>query len=500
MSDVRDYVEAHWAGIRRWLAVTVALTLASGVGAYAFLSGRRSYTAEVTLEFVNEAAKDGYASDGSKIDPETGIVAADVLSDAVNRSGVRTTPERVAASLSVEPVVPDDEQDRIDAALKAGDTDYRYVPTRYRVTLTWPDEDAARLMQAVTSSYMEHHADEHVIREALPADPAEVSDGSDDYIPRADALSASEQSIEGYLMSMKEKYGDFRSPTTGYAWEDLYDRVVFVRDVRLARAYSDIMSNRVSRDPEALVRTLRARNAESEADTEDIQDDLDEVVSLIKSYSEKNRADEDSRSSDDSDTRTENGGGASVIEEGGNGTVVGDDGDSNGIDSNRDDVSDWVYKNDARPTTTYDGMIKSYMSERDQIGQNASSVEWNDVIIAAFDGAEATTDEEVTGRVEGELGAIEGDLCDIYGTLVAMRRQQDLVLAGRNLVQLTTPVSVASVDVRLYVAIAMAAAAVLCLFGYPLTHELRKHVSAFIAEEAREDGMPGLGTQKHTDS
>lgn len=82
-------------------------------GGHGPVAEKQTYKASVNLKFINSAAADGYAYDGSKTEDDIEEVKnTDILTEGIQHVGMedKITADEVAPLIEIEPVIPDDEQ------------------------------------------------------------------------------------------------------------------------------------------------------------------------------------------------------------------------------------------------------------------------------------------------------------------------------------------------------------------------------------------------------
>ena len=118
-----EIMKRHKRRICIWLATALLLSAVSALVAMVLLQKKQTYKASVNLKFINSAAADGYAYDGSKTEDDIEEVKnTGILTEGIQHVGMedKITADEVAPLIEIEPVIPDDEQKKIDSALDNG--------------------------------------------------------------------------------------------------------------------------------------------------------------------------------------------------------------------------------------------------------------------------------------------------------------------------------------------------------------------------------------------
>lgn len=443
--------------IQKLLITALSLSVFAGAGVYKMMSKKQTYTASVNIRWSNAGSEDGRANDGTLIkDDIEEIRNADVLNEAITDADMDgdITPNKIAGAMKIEAVIPQEEQDKIDSALKNG-KEYEYNPTEYKVTVTTPLPQTGRLLNSVARSFITSYVNNHVAKDAFPSDPSTVLDDSYDYIEAADFLRDNIGSMISFLQDKNTTSPDFRSYQTGYSFNDLYAKYEFIYDSSLPKLYADILTNKASKDPTLLVQKLQQKNTQNASVSSDTSTDLKNLEDLIKSYSEKNKA---------------------------NGSVQnGDSGDS--IDSNHTNIMDDVHQNDTQPKTAYDELFATYNSENDAISSNEIDSSYNDYLISVFDGAKAVSDSSVAGAISNEITDITTTLSDLYQSASKVRNESAEILANGNISQVNTPAASQNIKVKAYALLAMVTAFLAICAGVPILYALKKNAELYFMAE-----------------
>lgn len=416
---------------------------------YVYFSHTRTYTASVSFRFLNSNAKDGYANDGTPLNFEE-IRGAEILGKALEKYGPTEsglTADELAASLTVEEVIPKEEQDKIDSALKNG-KEYEYNPVEFKATLTTGEVETARLLQCIADSYYEYYEENHVVKFKLtPVADIEAYD----YIEIADELRTVMLSDKDFLTTANASDPDFRCSMNGYLFSDIMAEYDYLYNNDLPRLYAMILSGHAAKNPSLLLDKLNKRVIQNDYASRDTKASTDIVETLILSYSEKNKAQE-----------------------------IGTGDYSNLIDENHQNIMDYVYENDTSPTATYDNLFKRYYSELDIVSVNNVDNEYYKYLISVFENAVPLSEGTKRDAIESQIAYIYEKALRLHELSVEAKEEYDAVLAAKVLKQLNTPYAVASGHVKLYTALAFVAVNMMVMIAAPILMIFKKRLEDYI--------------------
>ena len=430
-------------------AISFGLSAVVSGGVYLFLSRSKTYTASVNFRFTNKSAEDGYAFDGTQLDFYE-IKGAEILDNAIQKFDGDITVDELSAGLSVETVIPKEEQDKIDSALKNG-KEYEYHPIEFKATLTTDNPETAWIMTCIADSYYEYYGKTHVTKQRLFALPN--LDGYD-YLEKADLLRTAMLNAQNFLTEANSSYPDLRSSVNGYLYSDILAEYEFLYKNDLSELYEKIFSHKASKNPELLVQNYEKKIVANDIKSADTEVALNQAQSLIVSYSEKNKA-------------------SGLVEDG-----YGD----RPIDENHLNIIEDVYENETNPTATYDALFKTFNSNMDTIAFNNIDNDYYKYVISTFDEATVLTDQATIVDLEKEIDRIDRKVRELYKLTQELKRENDSISASSVLKQLNTPYAESSARVKLYTAIAFVAVNIMVLIVVPLLWALKNNIEKYIRE------------------
>lgn len=438
--------------LTRLFVLITSISILVGAGTYILMGKKQTYTASTNIKFINDAASDGYAYDGSKIeDCIKDITGAEVLDKAIQDVGVKITANSLAKQISVDEVIPDDEQKKIDSALDNG-KEYEYNSVEYKISINTDMPEAGKILNAVASEFIVYYSENHISSDSFPSDVSTIISDSNDYIEIADILRTNVESMESFLDAKNESYGDYHNSVNGYSFGDLKSKYEYVYDVQLAKLYALILENKATKNPELLLSNLKQNNETLSSRTDTTSSDLESVETLIKSYSEKNKA---------------------------NGSVQnGTTGDN--YDENHTNIIQEVYENESNPKSTYDELFSKYLSESDSVSSNKIDTSYNDYLIEVFKDADVLADNAVKTELENLIDEITDSLKELHGYATELRNEHAEIESVGVISQLNTPISQKTINVKLYALLAMMACWIGLAVAIPVCWIFKKNIEAFL--------------------
>ena len=438
--------------LTRLFVLITSISILVGAGTYILMGKKQTYTASTNIKFINDAASDGYAYDGSKIeDCIKDITGAEVLDKAIQDVGVKITANSLAKQISVDEVIPDDEQKKIDSALDNG-KEYEYNPVEYKISINTDMPEAGKILNAVASEFIVYYSENHISSDSFPSDVSTIISDSNDYIEIADILRTNVESMESFLDAKNESYGDYHNSINGYSFGDLKSKYEYVYDVQLAKLYALILENKATKNPELLLSNLKQNNETLSSRIDTTNSDLESVETLIKSYSEKNKA---------------------------NGSVQnGTTGDN--YDENHTNIIQEVYENESNPKSTYDELFSKYLSESDSISSNGVDTSYNNYLIKVFKDADVLTDNTVKTKLENLIDEITDSLKELHGYATELRNEHAEIESVGVISQLNTPISQKTINVKLYALLAMMACWIGLAVAIPVCWIFKKNIEIFL--------------------
>lgn len=407
----------------------VGASIAASIIFSFYLKSIQEYTASVTIEYKNTDAKYGYTPDGSMIDPSE-IYSANIISAVIEDMGLDMTIDQIRTRCEVNAIIPEDEQAKKEAAYKNNE-EYFYFPTRYEVTYTvdskYNKTFAINTLNSIIDNYFAYYSEEYVNKRNLPANPAALIDTSYDYIENADIINNTTNDMLGYLEVMTTEYPDYRSSTTGYAMDDLYELYKTISHTDIPALYAFIIDNQATKNGESLLQDYSQLINRNKIRITDIDSNLSEITNLIEAYSTKNSADRNYQLETD----------------------------DNEIDKNRKNVINYVYENDANPSPTYDNIISRFIENKDSCNSMEIENEFTDYLLNVFAGASDMENNEVIEEITKTTESIVKELDGLYMYVLESVKELNQYLGTTNIYSINTAYVYEKLNIKLYVMLVM---------------------------------------------
>lgn len=468
------------ATMKKYKLWIIGLSLLAGIACFFVLNRQQSYTATAILEYTNKEASQGLAPDGSTIDP-TEIYSAEVMKQVFARMDLNFESynlDKFRSKVVVKEVMTDEETAVQEALNEKGET-MTTVPTKYSVSITLDNSDAAdpktfvrQLMENMLDVYLCVYGEEHVNGSIQVNDIVKLEESDFDYI---EAVEAIDENVSGTISSLTNSisYGDgFRSATVGYSLSDLYREFCLIEDNDIPNLYAYILNNKITKNADVLIAKYQQRiegyNIDNEASLRQIQD----IKEIIATYIEMMRI------SGNTDITYEY-----ILDE------VYDRYYQNQVKLDENGDATWM---DPDATIEYEVLLENYIDDRTSYEHTLIEIAYCEYIIETYGGtvdnasaADAPVESELpTEAVAGELLDTETDVAgepldpeigvtgdaagaqeqinelmekldDLYAKLAIVKSEYNEYSGAANVGLITNIVVVANVQVMLYTLILM---------------------------------------------
>lgn len=236
--------------LKKWWFVIMLVTAVGCLGVYEFISSRQSYTATAVIQYAGPNASEGLNADGTRIDPSE-ITSASVINKTIQDLGLTASTESIRPRISVQEVIPEDEETKKETALSNGD-EYEYYPTTYAVSFTVDSKDATdyarNVLDSVLTNYFQYYSETHVDADIFPNNASNVSVANYEYIDCVEILRNNANESAAFLRKKaEEKYG-FYSVKSGYSFSDLVSEYEYLTQNALNDLYAYVINNKLVRD------------------------------------------------------------------------------------------------------------------------------------------------------------------------------------------------------------------------------------------------------------
>lgn len=361
--------------IRKYRVWIVLTSILMGLVFYAYFARKQSYTAQAIIQYTNpEASTAGTAPDGTPIDTSE-IYSTEVMTKVFEKLGLsynENNMDQIRANITVEPILSEEEAAVQTALNEQGEMPAQQTTT-YLVSYTAKSKDvedaqqfASDILSAMLKAYTEVYAENHVSKSISPNAIAGLYNENYDYIEMVELLENSIGNTMGQLSYRSDL--NFRSAQTGYSFADLSRELALLQKIGISNAYAYVLSNRVTKDQDALLAKYENRIQNKTLSNEASGSKADGISDIIASYVTMMR-----RSGNTGFTFEY------ILEE------VND----NYYQDLSSDPGGLAYKN-VDVTTEYDRLMTDYVNQRTDFEETLIDIAYNNYILDVFSGV---TDE-----------------------------------------------------------------------------------------------------------
>ena len=421
--------------IRNWWWMIAVLSAISGVLFYSFISSRQTYRAQTMIEYTNDQAENGLYPSGDEINVQE-IRSSSVISNALNSLGMSASVDSVRGRVSIAENLTD-EQKAIQEVKWANGESYTLFPTQYIISYTTTAQesstDARRVLEAIVDSYVQLYSEKYVSISKVPNSVESLKNLNYDYIEWAEVIDDFIKQDRDYLQRMKNMRTEYRSSTTGYSFQDLYNEYNLIYTVYLPSLYSMILNYHVTNDKDLLTARYQYRINQNNLNIKNYTEALTLVMEMINSYTVKNHDTMDYHWRGDAGTDSSN-----ANEAIGNRYVLGQ-------------VYDFEGRANYKPQEiTYDSVMRRYINLRSDTSIKEIDNDYCNYVLSAFQGSYTKPTDSQIQEVEDLISLIEGKLKILDELLTATAAEHSEVETIRNVrVRSTVNVS-AMTNIKLY--------------------------------------------------
>ena len=275
--------------LKKWWFVIMLVTAVGCLGVYEFISSRQSYTATAVIQYAGPNASEGLNADGTRIDPSE-ITSASVINKTIQDLGLTASTESIRPRISVQEVIPEDEETKKETALSNGD-EYEYYPTTYAVSFTVDSKDATdyarNVLDSVLTNYFQYYSETHVDADIFPNNASNVSVANYEYIDCVEILRNTANESASFLQKKAdEKYG-FYSVKSGYSFSDLVSEYEYLTKNALNDLYAYVIDHKLVRDHTLLVNTKKNAILRYQLQIDSLNNNISEAKDIIDQFGDK---------------------------------------------------------------------------------------------------------------------------------------------------------------------------------------------------------------------
>lgn len=412
----------------RYLIVLVTLMGCAMI--FWYIDKNQVYTAEAVIKYTSTDAENGKTPTGTNLDPKE-IYSAAVITDVISDLGLSANVDSIRSACKVEPVIPEEEQQRKAAVLDSGEK-YEYNPTTFKVSFTANSKRSKgyvrNVLDAILRNYFIFYNEKYIDTSVVPNNNLNISTDNYDYISCVEMLDSSTSEISNYLNRKMGYYPNRRSSRTGYSFEDLYARYQLISEINIPKYYARIFGGKLTKDKEALVKLYQNRRDVYGLRVENLNDHIDKEREIVDQYGDKVTKSESS--------------------------VAGAVGDN--TDAIIENV-EWHNGRDFFNTeTTYDDLIDKYVGLRSERSVCTIDGEYCNYVLSVFnsDGVANDTDSDEVKSLVADLDKTLDELNSLYSIVVETSEELNEYSGAQNIATMASTYATEAIDTRLYIIMA----------------------------------------------
>lgn len=351
----------------------------------------QTYTAEIVIKYKDACVSKGLTLDGSAFDSNE-IVAPKVVSGANKNLPYKITEDDIRANTKIIPVVPDSKTKLRESKEKLGE-EYEFHPNTFRIKYNGGSSvyKTRDTLDKLIDSYFKYYNEKYLYLAMLSEIDGNLNNGAYDYIEQAEILQENIQSTVEVLQSyVSDK--EYRSPSTGLTFKDMLAKFSDMEEYKIPLIFSQIYTARLSVNPSLLISKYTERREQHLLKSKNLSEKALLAEDRMNAYVGANKEVPNSYNYNDK----QNNDNVAIIQ----------------------DVHDDYRENRIQPQTTYDSLIKNYVS--DSVASNDNVIDANhcayvvDVFSTpAHPGIDYAAYETA---VKKEIGDMLGELKELYKT------------------------------------------------------------------------------------
>lgn len=400
------FIKKYLDRVKEKFILLCLISVAAGCTFYMYVEKKaQQYVATAIIEYNTE---DGNAPDGTEIDT-TEITSSEVISRACEDIGENVSADQIRSGISIDSIVDSEEQALYEAKLEHGE-EYEIIKKRYKITFSAENGSTKsfprKVLNAVLQEYFDYYGKYHSSVNGAVNDVDNLNtSGSYDYIEMMDIINNSLDSAMETLSSRVLSNSSFRSSTTGYTFQDLYDEISYLRNTKSPIISAQILSQKATKDAGVLVATYEKKNSDldiesdgSKEKAERLEEIIDTYVSMMKNSGNANLDDED---------------------------IIQDVSDTHGVDT-------WNSKADK--TTEYDTLLTNWITATSGYKRNEIEYAYNEYIINLYSDVKDSNEVE---SIETDINDLLTEINSWFNEINQTMNDYNAVLGAENVSMLT---------------------------------------------------------------
>ncbi len=421
--------------IRKWYIPIVVFSLLCCYLFNVYIQRQQTYTASVIISYVNPLASSGKTPTGAAIDVSQ-ITASNVISGAISELDLSVSMDFIRSRMSVEPIIPEDEETRKQAILDRGE-DYYYFPTNYLVTFRvgsdYSDEFARRVLEAVVRVYIKYYGEKYVDVKITPDSIGNTDNGSYDYLERVELIETGLDDIIAYLGVRSEAYPNFYCSTVGYSFGNMYDLYTELSELHIYKLYARILDDHITMDNDALLKKYQYRLDNALIAKTTYEEKIEGLTAVLDVYQQT-----------DATVTTQSG----TTEQ----TIT----DSAPTDDTEHILSGVAASHQSNQITTYDSLVNEYVLCKVELGKCEEEIEYCNRVLGIFSADDDGNTIAAREEIDAELAAVAAESDRLYATLITLIDEFNEYNSTGNITTKSTISVSEGMNTTLYTTIALA--------------------------------------------
>ncbi|MDD6483571.1 MAG: hypothetical protein PUF72_03225 [Clostridiales bacterium] len=432
--------------IYKWKLLIVFSVAAAIVLSVFYTNRNQSYESQVVIKFNDACIKEGKTPKNEEFDPYE-IISPDVITAVIEDLNMTRSVEGLKSRVKIKAIIPKTEETRQESVIKEGE-EYTYHPDSYTVTYKGrvgeSDAMVRDILDSIVKNYLNTYVHNYVDQISVNDFTFDEDFSNQDYIEIAEIMSNRIDTIISSLENYYSSDSSFRSSKTGMSFLDIETEYKHLRDFTIPKIYSNIYEGQISKDKDLLIKKYRQR--------------IDEYKLQEKNFSEKAQMTKE---------RLESFAQANVDVPNAYNAKTDD------VDIIQDVYGKWEDENNRNVTTTYDDLIKKYVSDSTAANNARLNADECEKVISKFT-APIETDadkEELTEQIKSDIAYTMDKLNSIYDDLHETVEDFNNANATTHLSVLTGVRYYAMKSLSLYAVLFSGAAVMMSVF-FALAYEL----------------------------
>lgn len=415
--------------LKRFSILIFLVSLAGSILIYKYADGKQQYTASVIIRYTNDAISDGLAPDGSPLDVNE-IYSSTVISQAMDALGASGRLSSIRSSITVTPVISEDQQTLNEALLDKGE-EVTYFPDTYKVSLVVSGAQGAsyarNMLDAIIQSYCNYYTEKYVEQRLSLNPSSNLLESGYDYYECVRILENDTTEMQDYLLAKRENYPDFRSSRTGYTYADLCDIYSDFQKYTVPQLYAHVLSGPQVRDGTVLREFLSNTITDALQNEQVTSDRRASIQHLLDEYVVKN---------------------AGLME-----GYLNENGDaisSNYILNNIEDAG-----SGDKAQTTYDSLVLQLVELNKSIAASEIDRQFQEEVLTSFQNVDFGGTNEEHAEMTRLINDYQAQLKKYYGIINETSKELNLYISADYLKMISSVRVAQAINVKLYLALAL---------------------------------------------